>query len=51
MIAADFKERNLMLAEDQPEYETLPVYCEYREIIIHDNTNHSQLATVTKIIP
>jgi hypothetical protein len=48
MIAVDFKERNLMLAEDQPEYETLPVYVEYREVIIPGD---SQLAIMTKVIP
>lgn len=26
MTAVDFPQRNLMLAEDQPEYETLPVF-------------------------
>jgi hypothetical protein len=34
MIAVKFPEVNVMLAEDQPEYETLPVYCEMKEIIV-----------------
>lgn len=28
MKAVDFPERNILLAEDQPEYETLPVYAD-----------------------
>lgn len=51
MIAVDFKERNLMLAEDQPEYETLPVYCEYREVIVPNGPNDPQLAIMTKVVP
>lgn len=51
MIAADFPQRNVMLAEDQPEYETLPVFCEYKEIIVPNGPNDPQLAIVTKVVP
>ena len=51
MIAADFEQRNMMLAEDQPEYETLPAYCEVREIIIPNSPNDPQLAIITKTVP
>jgi len=33
MIAVDFPQRNLMLAENQPEYETLPVFLETKDFI------------------
>jgi len=33
MIAVDFPQRNLMLAENQPEYETLPVFLEEKDFI------------------
>lgn len=32
MNFVDFPQRNLMLAEDQPEYQTLPTHVEYREV-------------------
>ena len=48
MIAADFEQRNMILAEEQPEYDTLPVYVEYREVIVPGD---SQLAITTKVIP
>jgi hypothetical protein len=31
MTPIDFPQRNLMLAEDQPEYQTLPVFVDSRE--------------------
>lgn len=34
MKAVDFPQRNVMLAENQPEYETLPVYCEIKTISV-----------------
>lgn len=36
MIAVNFEQANLMLAEDQPEYETLPVFVETREAEVRD---------------
>jgi hypothetical protein len=32
MIPVDFPQRNLMLAEDQPEYQTLPVFVDQRTV-------------------
>jgi hypothetical protein len=32
MTPIDFPQRNLMLAEDQPEYQTLPTFVEHRVI-------------------
>jgi hypothetical protein len=32
MQPIDFPQRNLMLAEDQPEYQTLPVFVDVREV-------------------
>jgi hypothetical protein len=32
MTPIDFPQRNLMLAEDQPEYQTLPVFVDQREV-------------------
>ncbi|HEY8690543.1 MAG TPA: hypothetical protein VIM07_15005 [Chitinophagaceae bacterium] len=51
MIAVDFPQRNLMLAEDQPEYETLPVFCEMKEVIVPNKPNDPQLAIMTKNVP
>jgi len=51
MIAIDFPQRNVMLAEDQPEYETLPVFCETKEIIVPNKPNDPQLAIMTKTVP
>lgn len=51
MIAVEFPQVNVMLAEDQPEYETLPVFCEYREIIVPNKPTDPQLAIMTKIVP
>lgn len=36
MKAIDFPQRTHMLAENQPEYETMPVYTEVREDVSHD---------------
>lgn len=47
MKAVDFPQRNVMLAEDQPEYETLPVHLETKEIIV-PNGPHNPM---TKQIP
>lgn len=51
MKAIDFPQRNLMLAENQPEYETLPVYVETKEMIVPNEPNDPQLAILTKNIP
>jgi hypothetical protein len=32
MQPIDFPQRNLMLAEDQPEYQTLPAFVDRREV-------------------
>lgn len=46
MKAVDFPQRNLMLAEDQPEYETLPVHVERKEfdrqVVTEDPSNPIQ---------
>lgn len=46
MRAVDFPNRNLMLAEDQPEYETLPVFVEIKEMKVLENQQ-----TVQKHLP
>jgi hypothetical protein len=51
MIAVDFPQRNLMLAEEQPEYETLPVFCEMKEVIVPNKPNDPQMAIMTKTVP
>lgn len=51
MLAVTFPEVNVNLAEDQPEYETLPVYCEAREVIMPNRPGDPQLAIMTKIVP
>lgn len=51
MIAVDFPQRNVMLAEEQEEYETLPVFCEYKEIIVPNKPSDPQLAIMTKVVP
>lgn len=51
MIAVDFPQRNVMLAEDQLEYETLPVFCEMKEIIVPNGPGDPQLAIMTKQVP
>jgi hypothetical protein len=51
MTAIDFPQRNVLLAEDQPEYETLPVYCETQEMIVPNRPNDPQLAIMTKEVP
>lgn len=51
MIAVDFPQRNLMLAEDQPEYETLPVFCEMKEVIVPNKPNDPQMAIMTQTVP
>jgi len=51
MLAIDFPQRNLLLAEDQPEYETLPVFVEMKEIIVPNEPNDPQLAIMTKNVP
>lgn len=35
MRFVDFPQSNLKLAEDQPEYETLPVFVDYRQSVDH----------------
>lgn len=51
MLAVDFPERNLMLAEDQPEYETLPVFMEVKEVMVANGPKDPQNAIVTKNVP
>jgi hypothetical protein len=51
MKAIDFPQRNCMLAEDQPEYETLPVFVEMKEVIVENKPGDPQLAILTKTIP
>ena len=51
MIGVDFPQRNLMLAEDQEEYETLPVFVEMQDVIVPNKPNDPQLAVMTKTVP
>ena len=51
MIAIDFPQRNLELAKDQPEYETLPVYCEMKEITMPNRPGDPQNALMTRSVP
>lgn len=54
MLATDFPQRNIILAENQPEYEPLPAFCEYREyreVIIPNQPNDPQQAIITRIVP
>jgi hypothetical protein len=51
MKAIDFPQRNVMLAEDQPEYETLPVFCEVKEVIDNEKPYDPLLPVPTKQIP
>lgn len=51
MIAIDFPQRNVMLAEDQPEYETLPAFVQMQDIIVPNGPQDSQLAIMTKQVP
>jgi hypothetical protein len=51
MKAVDFSQRNVMLAEHQPEYQTLPVYCEMKEVIVPNKPGDPQLAVMTEQVP
>lgn len=51
MKAIDFPQRNLMLAENQPEYETIPVFVDQREIIVPNRPGDPQLAIMYKTVP
>lgn len=51
MKAVDFPQRNVMLAESQEEYETLPVFCEMKEVIVPNEPGQPQNAIVTKEVP
>lgn len=51
MKAIDFAQRNVMLAEDQPEYETLPVFVVMQEIIVPNRPNDPKNAIMTKQVP
>jgi hypothetical protein len=41
MKAVKFKEANIQLAEDQPEYETLPIYMPGKNGVIDDPEGHA----------
>lgn len=50
MKAIPFKEANKILAEDQPQYENLPVFIEFKEIMV-PNSNNDSSAMDKKLIP
>lgn len=50
MTAVDFPERNVMLVENQPEYETLPVFVETKEIMVQD-PDHPEKPAERKEVP
>lgn len=41
MTPVDFPQRNLMLAEDQPEYQTLPVFVDTR--VVHNEEGSKEI--------
>lgn len=51
MKPIDFPQRNSMLAEHQPEYQTVPVFVEQKEVIVPNRPNDPQLAIMTQIVP
>lgn len=51
MKPIDFPQRNVMLAEDQPEYQTLPALLRMHEVIVPPGPGDPKLAICTKSIP
>lgn len=51
MKAVDFPQRNVMLAEHQEEYETLPVFLEMNEVTVVVPNMDPEIKTLTKRVP
>lgn len=51
MLAVDFPERNMILAENQPEYEPMPVFCQMMDVMVPNKPNDPQLAIMYKTVP